>query len=196
MIRLFTALCKALLEITASDEQLFNDATKTFCYHDAKCPNCGASGKLVPHGRYTRDLLSFEGGSPLDQYVEPLRFKCRSCKSSHSLLPDILVPYSRYSLRFKLNVLIAYFEREMTVKAICEYFVIAVSTLYEWKKRLLVHKDLMLGVLISLKKDALGFLRALLGSFPLSGCLRDFFRRYAFSFLQHQSASAARSRPP
>ena len=106
------------------------------------------------------------------------------------------MPYSQYSLRFKIAVLIAYYERDTSVAEVCRRFNIAISTLYAWKERLLEHKDLMLGALISMKTPALAFLRNLLGSSGLSKLLGDFFRRHAFSFLQNQSATATRSRPP
>ena len=115
---------------------------------------------------------------------------------THALLPDILIPYSPYSLRFKLAVLTAYFERDATVAAICERFGIAVSTLYSWKKRLLEHKVLLLGMLESRKESGIIFLRNLSGAACLSDTLRSFFRRHVFSFMQGQPAKATRSPPP
>jgi ribosomal protein S27AE len=200
MIRLFTALCKALFE-NLCDETIFLAAAGRFSYRGERCPKCGAGGKLSPYGDYSRGLVSLIGGKIDARRVKPLRFICAPCGATHALLPDILTPYSPYSLRFKLTVLIAYFEKmereqNITVAAICERFAIAVSTLYEWKELLLEHKDLMLGLLISRKEPALAFLRGLPGSGRPSGRLRDFFRKHGFSFLQNKSASAARSRPP
>jgi len=196
MIRLCTAFFKALLEIISTDEQLFYDAAGAFSYSDARCPNCGAIGKLYPYGDYTRYIISLEYKQIIERLVSPLRFKCASCKSTHSLLPDIITPYSPYSLRFKLNALVAYYERDTTVAAVCGRFNIAVSTIYEWKKLMVKHKDLMLGALISLKTSALAFLKGILKSSNLSELLGGFFRKYAFSFLQNRSASASRSRSP
>ena len=196
MIRLCTAFFKALLEIILTDEEIFYDSTGAFNYSGARCPKCGAIGKLSPHGDYTRHLISFESKQIFERLVGPLRFYCASCKSTHALLPDIITPYSPYSLRFKLTVLIAYYERDTTVAAVCESFNIAVSTLYVWKGLMLEHKDLMLGALISLKTAALAFLRNLVGSPDLSKLLGGFFRRHAFSFLQNRPAPAAHSHPP
>jgi transposase-like protein len=195
MIRLFTALCKHILE-NLPDGRLFLEAVAGFRHHGAKCPRCGATGKLSPHGAYFRNLVSFEDNQPLDQRVSPPRFKCASCGATHALLPDVSTPYSQYSLRFKLAVLIAYFERATTVVAICERFGIAVSTLYRWKGLLLGHKELLLGALASLKEPALGFLLGLLGDARLSERLQGFFRRHGFSFMQRQPIAATRTRPP
>ena len=195
MIRLFTGLCKALFK-ELPDEEIFLEGTDKYGHYDKQSPCCGASGKLAPHGSCSRGLVYCKDGKVVATRVEPRRFKCAPCEKTHALLPDIIVPYSPYSLRFMLLVLIAYFEREETVVAVFERFGIAVSTLYEWKKRLALHKELMLGLLISQKTPALAFLEGLLGSARLSHALRDFFSRHAFSFLQRKPAAATRSRPP
>ena len=132
----------------------------------------------------------------MDSILNPRRVKCSSCGATHALLPDIVIPYGRYSLSFVLTALITYFERANTVEKICAQLGIAISTIYEWKKRMLAHKDLMLGILISRKVPALAFLRGLLKSKRLSVILSGFFHRYGFSFMQRRSTSATRSRPP
>jgi transposase-like protein len=194
MIRLFTTLCKSLLE-SFTDVAIFRDATEAFCHYGKKCPGCGAE-KLSPYGSYSRNLVSYEDGATVESSVSPLRFECTSCGTTHALLPDILIPYSPYSLHFKLTVLVAYFERKMTVVAICQHFGVAVSTLYSWKKRLLEHKELLLGILASLEEPVIAFLRSLLGAACISDRLRSFFHRYSFSFMQNQSIKTTRSRPP
>ena len=193
MIRLFTALCNAILQ-EFIDEQLFLKATHTFNHSKARCPRCGAPGKLSPHGDYSRFLISFEGGLVVVREIHPLRFECASCLSTHALLPDIIVPYSPYSLTFKLAVLLAYFERKTTVESICERFGIAISTLYKWKKNFLSHKKLLIGVLASQKTPALQFIHKLLTD--TSAILQLFFRKHAFSFLQGLPSTTTRSIPP
>ena len=195
MIRLFTALCKLKLE-NLPDETIFRDATDSFRYHGEKCPCCGAVGQLSPYGGYSRGLTSCKDGGFAEERVQVNRFKCGSCGATHALLPDVVIPYSPYSLRFKLTVLLAYLERTTTVAAVCESFGIAVSTLYEWKKTLLHHKDLLLGVLMSRKEPARAFLSGLFVSGNLSERLRDFFWLHGISFMQNQPMPAARSRPP
>ena len=186
MIRLFTSLCKSVLE-KMSDEAIFQEATDDFRYHNERCPGCGAEGKLSPYGDYSRYLVSHDGEEVLESRVSPLRFECVSCGITHALLPDIIVPYSQYSLRFMLTVLVAYFDRNTTVLAVCASYGIAVSTLYAWKHRLLEHKNLLLGVLASLKEPVQVFLRGLFISLRPSDQLCGFFRRYGFSFMQNRT---------
>jgi transposase-like protein len=202
MIRLFTALCKSVLE-QLSDEAIFQEATDGFRYHNERCPSCGAEGKLSPYSDYFRYLVSHDGEKIIVFRVRPLRFECMSCTKTHALLPDIIIPYSPYSLRFMLTVLVAYFERSTTVQAVCSYYGIAVSTFYAWKHRLLEHKELLLGMLASLTEPVQEFLRGLLISIRISEQLSNFFHRYGFSFMQNRtegfaklSTAATRSQPP
>ena len=195
MIRHFDGLCKALLEKTI-DLDIFIDATNRFKYGSAACPRCGAKGRLSGYGDYRRNLVSHSRGRTKSHAVRPYRFKCASCVSTHALLPDILVPYSPYTIRFKLELLAAYYEREATVEAICGRFGVAISTLYAWKKLFESHIALLLGVLSSLKEPALAFLIGLLRSDRLSVTLRGFFLKLGFSFMQRQPGAATRSRPP
>lgn len=167
-----------------------------FSHLGAACPKCGAPGTLSGHGDYGRDLTSYEGGQIVDSHVRPLRFYCSSCEATHALLPDIIVPYSPYSLLFMLTALIAYYERATTVAEVCARFGIAVSTIYDWKERIALHKDLMLGVLISQKQREHSYIVGLLRSSDLSDILCRFFRKYGLSFMQNRSEPATRSRPP
>jgi hypothetical protein len=195
MVRLFTALCKSFFEII-SEKDIFDEATGEYSCPSEACPRCGAIGKLAPYGDYTRGLIYEKGGRLADSKLKPLRFKCGSCHAAHALLPDVVIPYGRYSLRFVLTVLIAYFERATTVEKICCQFGIAISTLYEWKKRMAAHKDLMLGVLASSKTKAKAYLRDLLNSGNLSARLQSFFLNHGFSFMQNRSVTTTRSNSP
>jgi hypothetical protein len=195
MIRLMAALCKTLLEFL-TDEQIFQDASDGYIHHGNDCPRCGAIGKLGFCGGYYRWLASRRKRKTVSCRIWIRRFECGAGEATHALLPDILTPYSPYSLHFKLTVMIAYFERDCTVEAVCEEFCIAVSTLYEWLKRLASHKELMVGVLLSKKTSAPQLLRVLIGSEDLSGMLCRFFSRFGFSFMQRKPASATLSNPP
>lgn len=58
------------------------------------------------------------------------RVKCDSCGHTHAVLPEMLIPYSSYSIRFVLTVLKDYFLHAHTVEKICEMYQIAHSTFY------------------------------------------------------------------
>jgi len=61
-----------------------------------------------------------------------------------------------------------------------------VSTLYEWKKQLLEHKELLLGVVESMKTDITEFFHKYFDSEEATGSLQRFFSKYGFSFLQNK----------
>ena len=195
MIRSFTSLCKLFL-LNLTDEAIFQSMTDEFHYKNYACQNCGTIGKLSSYNNYSRNLIQYINGKTGAQRIKPQRFECKSCKKTHALLPGILIPYSPYSLRFTLIVLIAYYERNTTVVKLCERFGIAVSTLYEWKKRMLAHKELMFGILKSIKESAPVFLKGLLEAPGLSERLYDFFNRHGFSFMQSKPTPATRCHPP
>jgi len=195
MIRLFTALCKTLLEFV-SEDQIFQDSSEGYIHHGKDCPRCGATGKLSSYGGYFRWLVSRRKRKTVSLSVWIRRFECSCCGTTHALLPDILTPYSSYSLNFKLTVLMAYFERDCTVEALCDEFGIAISTLYAWMKCLASHKELMVGVLLSKRTSALDFLRNFTESDGLSDIISRFFHKYGFSFMQGTPASATLSNPP
>jgi transposase-like protein len=176
--------------------EAYYDAVAEYSYHDKPCPHCNASGQLTPYGSYERHLVSYNPGVGVnDTVVTTLRFKCKSCTKTHALLPDILIPYSPYSLLFKLNVLLWYFERTMTVAAICHSFGISVPTLYAWKKQFLLHIALSFGLLASHSMPASSFIRELLDTQASPSPLQRFFNKFGFSFMQTQRKTA-QSRPP
>lgn len=196
MIRLFSKSCKKLLDIH-QEESFFVEATNSYDFKMAQCPSCGATGKLSGYGHYSRNLVYYRDAKVIEAHVYPRRFSCRSCETTHALLPGtIITPYSPYSLSFKLMVLAAYFEREMTVAAVCKRYNIAISTLYAWKERFNLHKTLLLGALVSRKKPALAFICSLLESVNISGLLKGFYFFHAFSFMQNKTTTAAYYRPP
>jgi ribosomal protein S27AE len=196
MIRVFTALCNTIAKNILCEASLFEDAVASYKPLSEKCPHCGVTGYLIAYGSYERFLVSIVGNEPAEQTIKPTRYKCGKCGATHALLPDILIPYSSYSLLFVLSVLIAYYERATTVAALCVHYGIAVSTLYSWKKRFLSHKQLLLGVIVSQKEAALTFLHDLFNS---PGCwieqLQTLFHKHGFSFMQN-SRAASQSLPP
>jgi len=66
-------------------------------HRPSSCPLCGTPKCLVAHGFYRRTLVDpdFEGGLRVRRYL------CRACRRTVSLIPDLVLPY----LRFSLNVI-------------------------------------------------------------------------------------------
>lgn len=63
------------------------------------CPKCGAKARFHRHGTYLRwvTCLSTNGDIAFES-LEILRLKCKSCNSTHSILPADIIPFQVYSL--------------------------------------------------------------------------------------------------
>lgn len=178
MIRIFDLFCK-LKEINNSDEEWFTQAYKKLRLSEQVCPVCGVKGDLEYHDSYLRDLISLHHGHPVVKRIRIKRYRCNSCGHTHALLPEPLIPYSSYSLRFVIQMLTEYLLHQQTVEQICRKYQISHSTLYAFYHLFLAQKRLFLGGMEDRKQSALRFL----GDF--SGQLAaDFFQYYHFSFFQ------------
>ena len=121
-----------LNQLHFSDQRLFDMAVAQFDRSRCTCPTCGSVGRFRKFYPYERELITVSGSRRVEKTLSVPRFLCESCGHTHALLPDILVPYGSYSLRFILTILLAYLQRAGTVAAFCEHWQIAISTLYGW----------------------------------------------------------------
>ena len=121
-----------LNQLHFSDQQLFDMAVSRFDLSRCTCPTCGSIGQFRIFYSYERSLITISEGKREEKSISVSRFLCESCNHTHALLPDILIPYGSYSLRFILTILLAYLKRTDTVAAFCEHWHISVSTLYAW----------------------------------------------------------------
>jgi hypothetical protein len=177
MIREKAILFK-LNQIKLLDKQLFDSTPESY----EICPRCGAEGCLRPHDFYNRDLISINNGIRTDDKISIKRVKCYSCKATHALLPDILIPFGSYSLRFILFIMRAYIFRTGTVNALCDYFCIAHTTLYKWIHLFNEQANLLLSSIEQISCITAPVLDFAEGIKALPSL---FFERYRFSFLQN-----------
>ena len=189
MIRLFTILYKTDFKKVPSGIELFHEMTRRFKPEMPQCPSpCKAGGQMKGHDQYNRCLVDYDNGV-VEHTVEVERAKCTSCGRTHAVLPDVLVPHRSYCIIFILIVLKEYFHTRAAT-AICKKFGIAVSTLYAWRDRYLLHSSLELGAIVE---------QALLGSdvhwftgahdICRSSAIHNFFTRFGFSFLQYSKTA-------
>jgi hypothetical protein len=183
-----------LNQLNFTDQQLFDTAVSAFDTSACSCPLCNAKGRLKQIKPYERHMISVTNGAREDTVLSVRRFLCESCGHTHALLPDILVPFGSYSLRFILTVLAGYLERPGTVADYCAQWQIGVSTLYGWIHLFISHYNawcLILDRILWVCRDALQSVSSV-PAFP-SG----FLSRYGFSFLQGTWPSqSGRVNPP
>jgi transposase-like protein len=154
------------------------------------CPNCGAKHPTWSyHESYERYLISYQNKTIITDTIDVTRIMCSSCKSTHAILPEIIIPFSSYSLIFVLSVLKDYYMSNKTVTSLCEKYQISISTLYEWKRLFLLHKKLWLGIIENIYQDSLEFLSSI-PDIDTSDKLYSFFSNNNISFLQGRKKTA------
>ncbi len=185
MIRLNALDCK-LKDIILHIRKLYRQCPQQNPLFLMVCPYCGAKGTCRPRGSYERNLVAFSDGKPEVLRLKVPRVQC-PCGKSHALLPDFIVPYLSYSLPMILFLLSDYFSRRLTIRGICEKYLVNVPLIYRFKKLFLLHKKQWLGIVRDMDLSASAFTEELLtGSYAqFHGA---FLRLTAYSFLQsHQN---------
>ena len=105
MIRKNLLFCK-ITRIKTSSKSLFDSYMSRFKPGQETCPICGSFGNCRIHAYYGRHLMDFISSQPVKPDICVLRV---CCGHTHAILPDIVVPYSGYSLFFLLRLLGEYF---------------------------------------------------------------------------------------
>jgi hypothetical protein len=193
MIRVFTIFCKLNFKFL-SVKDLFFVSMKEFTaeklpFLKLRCPFCGAKNPSWEyHDSYSRYLIGFENNVPVSNIIDITRIICSSCKHPHAILPEIIIPYSSYSLTFVLSALRDYFSK-MKIMDICEKYQISISLIYAWKLLFLQHKKLWLGILDDMYHHSSEFLSSI-PTFTTSNDLRQFFTQNGYSFLQRLRKTA------
>ena len=194
MIRVFELFCKSNFKnITAMD--LFLQFMATFKPNDHPCPKCGVKHPdWKQHAVYNRYLISFENGCIVSYLITIIRYRCLSCKSTHAILPESIIPYQPYSFLFIIAVMKDYYTRSLTVEGICSKYDISKSTLYSWTRLYRTHKKIWLGLLEDACTSTIQFLEGLFSGTRLYS-LHEFFHTAGFSFLQGRRTKTAQSAP-
>ena len=78
-----------------------------------RCPSCGAKGQCSIFAYYERGIVEINDGRISFRTIRILRVIC-SCRHTHAVIPDFIIPYRRCSLPFILYILHLYFSHAMT----------------------------------------------------------------------------------
>lgn len=192
MIRLNALDCK-LKNTILSVRDLFRQSLEQSPLFLLVCPYCGAKGTCNKRGSYERSLVTFPDGKPQVVRLRIPRVQC-TCGKSHALLPDFIVPYLSYSLPMILRILSDYFTRRLTIRGICEKYLVSPPLICRFKKRFLIHKKQWLGILRDMELSTISFMEELLMS-SYDRFHDAFLRLTTYSFLQSHKNPANCSRP-
>jgi len=192
MIRLNALDCK-LKNTVLHIKNLFRQSLQQNPLFLLTCPYCGARGTCRRRGSYERNLVTFSDGKPEVTRLKIPRVQC-PCGKSHALLPDFIVPYLSYSLPMILMILSDYFQRRLTVRGICQKYLVSPPLIYRLKKLFLLHKKQWLGALRDMELCAPDFADELQAE-SYSRFRHAFLRLTTYSFLQSHKNPANCERP-
>lgn len=154
------------------------------CFDPAeeKCTVCGLQGECRIHGYYRRRLKQDRDSEEPDVHeLRILRVRCMGCRHTHSVLPDLMVPYRRYGLLFIVGVLAEYYHHRISAEKLCERRGISLKSFYRWKEIFVRHLKLWMEA----RELALSPMRAMqLAGKTFSRFNAQFYEETAFSFLQ------------
>ena len=157
------------------------------------CPICGSTGNCHIHDYYGRSIIDFRSGAQEKSDLCVLRVFCDSCNHAHAILPDVIIPYSSYSLFFVLRILGEYFAGLSTIEQLCERYGISKNQLFKWVALFKAHKQEWLGLLADAEISDLSFLKNLAAADSYSSFSMEFIRRSSRSFLQSHRNPIPRS---
>lgn len=196
MIRKNLINCKLFFQKCFTQEH-YNSCMKEFRPGRESCPACGARGMCKAFASYERGVMDIADGKPVFRRVRIIRVRCSSCGHTHAIMPDCLVPYRQYSLRFILYILRIYFTHALTISRIYDAYGITHTVLYDWVSVFGRHARVWLGMMESSLTPARDFLHRLAGMEPFSAFTSAFYHLSLLSFLQsHANPANCRHRPP
>ena len=128
------------------------------------CPRCGRRGDFTSHGSYRRNLVKLMLGIPVETVITIKRVKCRSCVTTHAIIPQDVVPYRQYSITFCAYMLELRLSGR-TIEGICTSLGISPTTYYRIYRQSLGKIAVIAGALSSaeaigrLLKDVAGLIQ-------------------------------------
>ena len=196
MIRVNAKLGK-IISCKISDIDLFNASLSLVDLSEEICsnPKCQAKGCCRMHASYTRDIISFYHGKRQESHVVIPRVYCESCGKTRALIPEHLIPYGSYSIRFILAVIYVYSKKKYTVADLCERYSISASTLYTWLKLFKEHFNSWFSVMEQIRSKSVTS-NDINKIYSCENFPSSFYKRFNFSFLQQRKTSPPNLSPP
>ena len=123
------SLYHSLASLRISDADLVRHALKSLSPKRMRCTSCGRVGNLKPCSHYNRYCIHAVNGRRIEETVSIPLLVCSGCGASHAVLPNTLIPFGSYSVRFVLTVLHAFASRRCTVTDFCDQWQLSQSTI-------------------------------------------------------------------
>ena len=100
-----------------------------------KCPCCNAFRSFSRHALYSRNICILKDNQIIEKRLNILRLKCKSCETTHAVLPADVIPYMIYSFSCVLAFLYKHFVENQSALCIFKKFKISCQLFYQFIKR-------------------------------------------------------------
>jgi len=105
------------------------------------CPKCSAIGRFKLHGSYKRFIIYFNKKKLKHKFIEIKRVRCKSCKSTHAVMPSDLIPYRMLSFYVFLYILTVCFVEKNSVIETAETLMFSFQFIYSCIYAFKLHKS-------------------------------------------------------
>lgn len=163
----------------------FNDYDKKilnfYGVWDFKCPCCNAFRSFSRHAIYARNICILSDNQLIEKKLNILRLKCKSCKTTHAVLPSDTIPYMIYSFSCVLNLLSKYYIENLSVLCIFKKFKTSYQLMYQFIKKFTNHFNPcinFLRIFLSLEIDFNSSLKSIISVINTSFNLINFQFQY------------------
>lgn len=97
------------------------------------CPKCKGH-EFNYYGSYSRFLIVKINEEILEITIKIKRIRCKTCKSTHAVIPDFIVPYKAYSFEIVNKILYLKENKEKTNKEIEEEYKVSRQLIRKWQQ--------------------------------------------------------------
>jgi len=105
------------------------------------CPKCRAKNSMIRHAYYNRNVILIVDEVLEYSTLNILRVKCKSCKSTHAILPGDIIPYKQFDYLSFMAILEEYFSNGKSGYELSRKFNVSFQLLYSFINTFLIFKD-------------------------------------------------------
>jgi len=151
-----------------------------------KCPVCRAKHSMIRHAYYKRNVITVNNDEFIYLNLKILRVKCKSCNSTHAILPGDLIPYKQFDYSSFISVLEKYFSDGLSGYELSKEYNVSFQTIYSFINTFLSFKEDTF-VTLKIMKLADNLFRA--RPSKLMKLIRNnfTFNEFAFKFSEHNN---------
>lgn len=88
--------------------------TKSF-FDKTRCPKCRAIGRFNLHGSYERHVAYFNAGKLVYTLIKIKRVMCKSCGTTHAVLPIDIIAYRLLSLFVMMSIFFGLYIKKIPI---------------------------------------------------------------------------------